>query len=532
MPETQQPQAVATSPDPKPGRAPAEAAPPSTLKPISAANFGYEQARHLLWRAAFGGTPKQIQTLASWGPQRAVDYLLDYDQVQYERPAKDLFDKSIMRPPTDEERRMYAMAARARDEDTLAAARLRRQDMERRDRQQIGEVQKWWLKRMVESPRPAEEKLTLFWHGHFATSYRTIENSFHMYMQNELFRANAAGNFGTLLKGIIRDPAMIAYLDNNDSSKNRPNENLARELMELFGLGIGNYTEKDIKEGARALTGYTFRDDDFYFNERNHDSGTKTILGKSGPLDGEGFVDAILAQPACAYFICRKLYHFLVAELPGLEQSRPGDPDLPAATRGVIREMASNVRGANYDLKPMLKRLLTSEHFYHPTFLNEQIKSPVTLVVGAVRSLDVPPRDLQLMNDALGLMGQDIFFPPSVKGWDGGRSWINTSTLFVRQNIMAYMLTGKKPQGYDATADSQKYDPSPLLSELVESDLSAGQDAAKVTDYLLRLTLGRAPESARAQIESFMKPFEGRIDRDVLVGALLLITAMPEYQLC
>jgi uncharacterized protein (DUF1800 family) len=505
---------------------------PSGLKAISPSAFGYEQARHLLWRAAFGGTPKQIQTLASWGPERAVDYLLDYDKVSYEHPAKDLFDKAIMRPPTDEERRMYAMAQRARDEDALAEARLRRQDMQRRDRQQIQDVQKWWLKRMVESPRPTEEKLSLFWHGHFATSYRTIENSYHMYLQNELFRTSAVGNFGTMLKGIIRDPAMIAYLNNNDSRKNKPNENLAREIMELFGLGIGNYTEKDIKEGARALTGYTFRDDEFYFDQRNHDNGTKSILGKTGPLNGEQFVDAILAQPACSYLISRKLYHFLVADLPPLEQSKAGDADIEPASRSVIREMATQLKGSDYELKPVLRRLLTSEHFYHPKFVNEQIKSPVTLVVGAVRSLDVPPRDLSLINDALNLMGQDIFFPPSVKGWDGGRSWINTSTLFVRQNIMAYMLTGKKPQGYDATADAQKYDPSPLLGELLQADATAAQDSAKVTDYMLRLTLGRSPEAARAQIEGFLKPFEGRIDRDVLVGALLLITAMPEYQLC
>lgn len=516
---------------PRPARPDTRDTLPTSLAPIEPSGFGYAEARHLLWRAGFGGTPKQIQTLAGWGPERAVDYLLNVDQVAFERPKPDQFDRDIMRPPSEEERRQYAMARRAGDEDVLAEARLRRQDMQRKDRRQIQDVQKWWLARMIESPRPMEERMTLFWHGHFATSYRTIENSYHMFLQNELFRGNALGNFGALLKGIIRDPAMIAYLDNNDSRKGRPNENLARELMELFGLGLGNYSERDIKEGARALTGYTFRDDAFYFDQKNHDGGSKQILGVSGPLNGEGFCDAILARPECAYFIARKLYHELAGDLPPLEQSGRDDAEVPAPRRAAVREMAGLLRSSNYELRPMLRRLLLSRHFYHPSLMNEQIKSPAVLVVGAVRSLNVPPRDLGLLNDAMNLMGQDLFFPPSVKGWSGGRSWINTSTLFVRQNILAYLLTGRKPQGYDATADTQKYDPAPLLEELLAADPSAGDDPERVADYLLRLTLGRSPEAARAQLVEFLAPF-GTLGRDVLTGALLLIAAMPEYQLC
>lgn len=521
-----------TAPSQKRYPEPTDAKLPGTLRAVTAAGFGYDQARHLLWRAGFGGTPQQIQTLASWGPEKSVDYLLNFDQVKYDSPGSNLFDRDIMRPPTDDERRMYAAAQRSKDEDVLAQARLRRQEMQRKDRQQISGVQKWWLKRMIESPRPAEEKLTLFWHGHFATSYRTIENSFHMYEQNEMFRANAAGSFRELLKGIIRDPAMLAYLNNNQSRKNSPNENLAREIMELFGLGIGNYTEKDIKEGARALTGYTFKDDAFVFEERNHDGGVKSILGRSGTMDGDDFVEAILAQPACSYFVSRKLYHFFVAELPPLEQTTPGDGEIDAGSRGVIREMAQTLVNSKYEVKPVLRRLWLSEHFYSPRLMNEQVKSPVVLAVGAIRSLNTPARDIGIINDAMDMMGQNIMFPPSVKGWDGGRSWINTSTLFVRQNLMAFLLTGKKPNGYDPTADTLPYDPTELLGELIKADPTAANDEAKVIDYLLRLTLGRSPESARAQLGAFMSQFAGTIDRDVLTGALLLITAMPEYQLC
>ncbi|MEO1512234.1 MAG: DUF1800 family protein, partial [Planctomycetota bacterium] len=230
---------------------------PGRLEKIRDEDFGYDQARHLLLRAGFGGTPQQIRTLAGWGVERAVDHLLEVERIPYEATPDQSFDRDIVRPFSDAERRAYRQAQRRGDEDTLARLRLTRQQMQRQDRRQIGAVQRWWLERMIETPRPLEEKMTLFWHGHFATSYRKVEDSFHMFQQNELFRAHALGNFGDLLFRIIRDPAMIRYLDNQASSAQSPNENLARELMELFSLGEGNYSERDIKEGARALTGYT-----------------------------------------------------------------------------------------------------------------------------------------------------------------------------------------------------------------------------------------------------------------------------------
>ncbi len=501
-----------------------------SMTPIAPEKFGFDQARHLLWRAGFGGTSRQIQTLASWGPQRAVEYLLNYDQVQFESVAADRFDKDIMRPASAEERRMAADARRRGDEDTLARIQMERQRRERLDRGQVSEMQKWWLKRMIETPRPLEERMTLFWHGHFATSYRTIENSYHMYLQNQLFRSNATGNFANLLFGIIRDPAMIAYLDNNDSRKGRANENLAREIMELFSLGIGNYTEQDIKEGARALTGYTFEDDAFSFQKNNHDEGSKRILGRTGNFDGDDFVRIILEQPACSRLIARKLYHTFVRELPPLERAE--DDELNPAVRTAIRDLAQTLLNAKYELKPMLRRLFLSEHFYSPAFLNEQIKSPVQLVVGAVRSLETPVRDLSILNDALDLMGQNLFYPPSVKGWDGGRSWINTSTLYVRQNIMAFLLTGKRPVGYDPSAETDRYDPMPLLADLLETDSDAARDPSRVADYLLKLTLGRAPAHTREPLLDFLRKHDNQLGPDHLRGLLLIITAMPEYQLC
>lgn len=517
------------------GAQPAASSPPApprrgevsdSTRPISPAKFGFEQARHLLWRAGFGGTPEQIQTLASWGPEKSVDHLLNYEPIPYEPVEPGAFDRDIIRPASAQERAEAQRARRAGDEETLARLRARRQEAERNDRQQMRQIQHWWLRRMIETPRPLEEKMTLFWHGHFATSYRTIENSFHMFQQNAMFRRHACGNFGDLLFQIIRDPAMIAYLDNNDSRKGRPNENLARELMELFSLGVGNYSERDIKEGARALTGYTFNDDQFVFRAEDHDDGVKTILGKSGRLDGDGFVKAILESRACAPFIAGKLYRFFAAEFP------TGDPARDKAAKAVVRDMASTLLASRYGLKPVLRKLFLSEHFYDPAVVGEQIKSPVELVVGAVRSLNTPVRDLSVLADALSLMGQNLFYPPSVAGWAGGRSWINTSTMFVRQNTLCFLLTGRKASGYDALAADQKYDPMPLLAPLASADPSAAADPRRVVEYLLRLTLPVAAPERRDELLSFLDSVGGRLTPDTVTGLLLLITAMPEYQLC
>ncbi len=502
-----------------------------TLAPLPAKRFGYAEARHLLWRAGFGGSDDQIATLVKWGLEKSVDHLVNIEKIEYQPVAIDAFDKDIMRPATVEERNLYRAAAKSQDENSLAQFRIKRQMQEQDDRKQVREMQKWWLTRMIESPKPLEEKLALFWHGHFATSYRTIQNSYHMFVQNQFFREHAIGNYGDMLFGIIRDPAMIAYLNNNESRKGRPNENLAREIMELFALGLGNYSEDDIKEGARALTGYTFDDDEFVFKKNDHDTGAKTILGSTGKFDGDEFVKLILGSRACSQYICRKLYTFFVTDLPPDERVRFEELDI--APRMLIRELASTFVASRYELKPVLKKLFMSEHFYSTAFMNEQIKSPVVLIVGAARSLNVPVRDLSILTDALDLMGQEILFPPSVKGWAGGRSWINTSTIFVRQNIMAFLISGKKPQGYDATADTVQFNASALLKELAAQDPSALKDPAQVASHLLKVTTGRVDPAAVAALSRVASTPSGEeINNAGLTNMMLLITAMPEYQLC
>ena len=485
-----------------------------SLMPLPAGQFGFEQARHLLNRAGFGGSHDQIAALADMGLNQAVDLLVDYDDIDADFLTSPAVDPDIIEPLTAERRQ----ARRDGDRnalDLLMADQLRRR---RDDRQQIASLARWWMGRMIATPRPLEEKLVLLWHGHFATSYRTVRDSYLMFKQNMFFRKHARGSFAKLAGGIVRDPAMIRFLDNHNNRKRQPNENLARELMELFTLGEGNYTEQDIKQGAAALTGYAYRNNEFEFRRRQHDDGFKTILGKKGAFDGDDFVRIILEQKNCATFICYKLYRFFVDDL---------DQGAGTAAKAVILRMAGELRARDYRIAPVLKKLFKSRHFYDLQIMTNKIKSPVQLIVGTVRMLGTPPRDASLLIDAAGQMGQELFAPPSVAGWPAGRTWINTSTLFVRQNLATYLLTGKLPYQDHWDRASIGYDPMSLVQNL------SRQTPEAVVDHLLPTVLGSNVAPQRCdQLVAFLKERGSEITTDRLIGLLLLMTSTPEYQLC
>ena len=499
----------------------------SDLTPLPAASFDAAAARHLLNRGGFGGTQAQVDALAAMGLDASVDLLVRYEDQPTKPVAPDDFDRSLMPPLTREERQELNNARRQRDE--AIVERLERKENQARanDRRQLGELKKWWIARMIESARPLEEKMTLFWHGHFATGARTVEDSWHMFQQNQLFRTHATGNFGKLVLHVIRDPAMIKYLDNDDSRKGRPNENLARELLELFVLGEGSgYTEADVKAGARALTGYTYEDDDFVFREANHDAGPKEIFGKRGNWTGDEFARLALERRACSEFLCAKLYRFFVNDTP--------DADLPQANRDArdafVHELAAELRSAQYELKPVLAKLFRSAHFHDAANRAAVIKSPVQVVVQTVRQFGTPVRQLNALAGACDLMGQDLFQPPNVKGWDGGRAWINTSTMFVRQNVAVYLLTGKRPDMYDWELDETRFDATPLIG------VSGGgaPNAQAIADRLLAISLAAPPhpERRRVLVEFLAKQLESKsTPQAATVAALELITALPEYQL-
>jgi hypothetical protein len=490
-----------------------------SMRPISSVGFRYDHAQHLLNRAGFGGTPAEIQRLVGMGPRAAVDFLVDFDAIE-DRPPELKLDPDIMRPPTPEERQAYRRARRANDEKALGEFRKKRMERQRADRQQLVDLRQWWFDRMATTPRPLEEKLTLLWHDHFAVNYRGCEDAYLLYQQNQMFRKHAAGSFADLARGIIRDPAMIVFLNNDRNRKQSPNENLARELMELFTLGVGNYREADIKEGARALTGYHRDDNKFRFAQAQHDESTKTILGNRGPFDGDAFVSICLAQTACSEFIAFKLYRHFVADVPDFD-------DLTSEQESVVKRLAADLRRHQYQLKPVLKELFLSEHFYDPAVRGQKIKSPVALVVGMLRVLDTPDRDTRILNYALKTMGQELFNPPNVAGWPGGRAWINTSTLFIRQNLATYLITGKPPAGTRWNRKNINYDATRLIASLDKPTPEA------VVDHLMSVLLGAAGNKTRRQtLLKFLADHENRITNDSLIALLCLITAMPEFQLC
>ncbi|HZT82691.1 MAG TPA: DUF1800 domain-containing protein, partial [Gemmataceae bacterium] len=281
------------------------------------------------------------------------------------------------------------------------------------------ELRGWWIARILANYHPLREKLTLFWHNHFATSINKVQSVALMLRQNELLRKYALGKFHPFLLEMSKDPAMLIWLDSNSNVKGKPNENYAREIMELFSLGVGNYTEKDIREAARAFTGWHTDGNGFSFRKDLHDFGTKTVLGQTGELDGGDVVRILLEQPAAAKFLVRKLYRWFVSEA----QTPPDS---------FLQPLADAYRKSDYDTAVVIRMMLGSRHFFSEHAYRQRVKMPVEFVLGAVRTLgqnQVSPRALVTQ---LEVMGQHLFAPPNVKGWECGTAWLNTATVVAR----------------------------------------------------------------------------------------------------
>lgn len=385
-----------------------------------------DAARHLLNRAGFGVPPASISRLMEMTPDEAVAAFVDYEKYPDTAQAPDWIGEA-----TDPMEMMGQMRREMEGIPDEERQRIRNM-LQREEREDVQRLQMWWLDRMCHTERPLEEKMTLFWHGHFACSAEKVKQGAWNYDLNQRLRRNATGNFKTLVVDVGRSPAMLRYLDNMQNRKGRPNENWARELMELFTLGIGNYTEEDIKEAARAFTGWTVRDAEFVFNQRQHDDGVKKVLGKSGRFNGIDVIEIILGQPAAARFICTKLWRYFAYEDP--------EPE-------VVEGLAATFAGSKFELKPVLRQIFSSEGFYSARARGSMIKSPAQLVAGLQVQLDAELSDrppLPIL--AMRAMGQSLFYPPNVKGWDGGRAWIDTNTLLIRCNFANYLVSGVVPE--------------------------------------------------------------------------------------
>ena len=444
--------------------------------------FDSRKAAHLLRRSGFGASPDEIARAVKDGLEATVEGLFD---------------------EAEDESRLFAQTFEA------IAGQFA-------DFSEVDQLRGWWAYRMVKTRAPLREKLALFWHGHFATSIEKVEDAHLMSRQVDTIRRLAWGNFRELVLAIARDPAMIAYLDGDSNTKARPNENFGRELMELFTCGIGHYTEADVKEAARAFTGWHREGAEFAFRPEAHDDARKRFLGRSGRFDGGDVVDILMQDPATPRRIATKLLRFFAAPEPSAE---------------VVEEAGKLLERTRLDIKWFLRDLFQSRYFFSPACYRSRIGSPAEFVVGTVRTLGARWAGRQIA-ERMGQMGQALFAPPNVKGWDGETRWINSSTWAARTSCARAIseLEGGGP--FAATLD---------LKGLVPTSIT---EPAAVVDRLVEILLqGDLAPEPRRELAEFLVTADGennsqafRDDEDVraartraMLGFLL---AIPEYHAC
>src|SRR5579863_1758302 len=570
------------------------------LTPIGPANWNYDFAAHLLERAGFGGTPEEISALAKMTPAQAVARLVRFQGVDASPlPA---FDESGVHDPGIEPfpPSRPAVTDLAKQKGEALGIKVKPSGNRRIQpvvdkfffwlRASVLETHRvayWWANRMVASPQPLQEKMALFWHGHFASNEAKVRDYRKLLGELELFEQQGTGNFRDLTVAVAQSPGMLTFLDAGVNVKGAPNENFAREIMELFTMGVGHYTEKDIREGARAFTGWNYVDLKFVVNKDQHDDGEKTFLGQTGRWDGVQAIDIIMQQPATADYIAGKIYRFLVRQ----ELS----PELQ-------KQLGSVLRDSHYEIAPLLETIFLSRDFYSPASVGTQIKGPVQLAVSTYRKLgltSVP--GVPDFNVATSALGQQLFSPPTVAGWAGGQSWITPGLLLERGNFARDILfpdinflppdryttsteirsvADRIRQGLDVSAATM---PDAKSGMLAESNMAADRDedfntrygsfrgwqmaiekvkpiprdiaavdlsrmvldqhprnTTQVVDYLIHRFLSVPPDEAtRQKLIAFLNKELGTTDiavaqtylEDPLRLVLHLIMSQPEYQL-
>ncbi|HEY3787449.1 MAG TPA: DUF1800 domain-containing protein [Urbifossiella sp.] len=480
-------------------------------RPTAADPWNRKWAAHLYRRAGFGAGREQLDAAEKLGHEAAIDLLLQGTP------------KSAAILPT------------LLDVGQVAAAREDGGD----------KLRDWWLYCMLQGEHPLREKLTLFWHNHFATSIAKVRGTNLMFRQNRTLRDHALGTFEPFLQAMSRDPAMLLWLDSNSNVKGKPNENYAREVMELFSLGVGNYKETDIREAARAFTGWHTDGKAFRFKAEVHDAGSKTFFGKTGHWNGNDIVKMILEQPSAARFLVGKIYSFFVSEI--------APPD------GLLEPLHQLFRKSDYNIATLMKTVLSSRWFFSDRAFRKRIKNPVEFVLGAVQTVyrdygegheSYQPLPQAVLTPRISAMAQTLFAPPNVKGWPGGKAWLNTSTLLERNNFASALASGtlwhemyRHGQRMEDTIQGNQtifiiekpepparaFDPARVIAD------DAVNRPGQIVRTLIELYLpgGIRPE-AESKLTAFLangKPTGAALDIRVreLVHALM---TMPEYQLC
>ncbi len=445
--------------------------------PHDKAPWNLRRVVHLHRRAGFAATWSEIQRDLKDGPKASIDRLLGC--------------KACMQGvPQDFQKTATLLADAA--ESSGDPARLKA----------------WWIYRMLFGPDPLGERLTLMWHNHFATSNLKVEDLAAMRRQNDLFRKFARAPFAQLLNGAVHDAALLNWLDAPANRKGHPNENLGRELMELFTLGIGHYTEDDVKEAARALTGWTVNDDKFAEVPAKHDDGEKTILGRKGRWKGDELVKMLLDHAATADRLAMRVCELLMGE--------------KAVQVAEVKALAAGLREHQLDIGWAVETVLRSQAFFAEANLGTRVLGPVEYVIGAARALELfdPPSSTLVLAEWAARLGQDLFYPPNVGGWPSGRAWLTTRSVIGRANYAAALLEGKmvgRPQAMDARALAQQH------------QQSANRDGA--IGFYLKLLLGTELNAAWRERLATVLDAKSAADAETLRRAVALILAMPEAQL-
>ena len=449
-----------------------------SLEPLSESAWCESAARHLLNRAGFGIPEGRVGSLYRLGAAAAVDDMVDYEAIPADRPMP-----AMLIDPMSPKRRRELLKGFSVEERRKETAKWRQEE-----RKAVQQLKAWWIERIATTPRPLEEKMTLFWHGHFATSAQKVQSSYHTFQLNDVFRTHATGNFKALTIAVGQSPNMLRYLDNARSTKHKPNENWARELMELFTMGVGTYSEDDIKHSARAFTGWAADHKEFQYRENVHDSGPKRFLGREGDFDGWDIMDIIFDQPVTAEFISRKLWTHFAYEHP--------EPE-------IVQTLAATLRENNYELKPVLRQIFASQAFYSEKSMGGLIKSPTQFVVQLTHDLKLDSPPYALMARATAQLGQDLFYPPNVKGWDGNRAWINANSLLIRYNLPVAIAAS---EGGTASAMEAMDDPAMtmLMNKVAQGDMKK-----RVMDAVAKL-----PQEQRREVRQRLQnasPEERRV---------------------
>jgi uncharacterized protein (DUF1800 family) len=465
--------------------------------------------KHLYNRAGFGISYTDLNKLSRRNIDKAVENLLS--------APKQSADLSTVNP-SEVKQQMVRQSELGAKKELTEQEKEERQTITRTQNEQSRQLNLDWVQRMISTENPLVEKMTLFWHGHFACR---SNNPMFAQQLNNIQRKYALGSFKALLVEVSKSAAMLQYLNNQQNRKNRPNENFARELMELFTIGRGNYTEQDVKESARSFTGWTYnKEGDFEFKKALHDDNIKVFFGNTGNFDGSAIIDQILDKPATSVFICRKLYGFFVNDTPNEVH---------------IKELSNYFYRQKYDIGGLMQKMFSSDWFYSKENIGSKIKSPAELLVGLSREFHVTYNKPQVLIQLQSNLGQYLFNPPNVAGWPGGQNWIDSSSLMLRMKIPSLVLndglidfSGKAdPEDEAVIAQGKKTN-----VRAVKSYVDAKADWPKFLDNLPKKITTTELAAFLLQPSLTPKVTEMIHNNQSLKNTAIEITSMPEYQLC